>query len=634
METRRRLREPAGLAHPVRRHEVPGRLVARQRHARRVRRGKRERTADVGTFRKRSGRRPLAEGRRIWGASKRQGPSGHVQSPSCHSKWNGRRGRRSSHPSAGPNQIRFAGSSQLPRFRDRAPSDPRVVGQKAPDRQSPLRRPDPAPKSAAKRRTRPTRCAPALGRAVRRRSTLWASREPCCAAGCPSMLNGHFGRGVHMSRFIALAAAAAFSLSLVGANGCGGNNRPGQLPPGVNPGLSTEVISTYAEPLIVDWDSGHRTDLEVLTRDRIAVVRYQKNAIKMLKDCSLEGEYGYVGVNKKEDIIRMDSLDEVAANLPGIFATAGAKLGAEMQKGSTIDLGLVTVGKRTAVRTSAERAGSRVSATARPTSSVGPPSAPSRCRPGRSRSWPPWRGCSERGWRPDRPTAARCPTRTARFRSATARPRTRRTRPRVAARSCVSSSDPSTHRRNRRRRTTKAAWSRPTKSRSAARAWSGTAANAPPRTQPSPSLALARTRHSAGASARRTTPRAARSWPASSATRARIRSKRWSSSRKRVAWATRPPARSTAGTCSTASTSSRTSSRPSRRSKSPARQVTASAVHSWPACTAPASLPRPHQRRPSAYSSAPATAACPRAASSSAPCTKRGSGRREMPRRR
>ncbi len=158
-----------------------------------------------------------------------------------------------------------------------------------------------------------------------------------------------------MSRFIALAAAAAFSLSLVGANGCGGNNRPGRLPPGVNPGLSTEVVSTYAEPLIVDWDSGHRTDLEVLTRDRIAVVRYQKNAIKMLKDCSLEGEYGYVGVNKKEDVIRMDSLDEVAANLPGIFATAGAKLGAEMQKGSTIDLGLVTVGKRTAVRTSAER---------------------------------------------------------------------------------------------------------------------------------------------------------------------------------------------------------------------------------------------------------------------------------------
>lgn len=118
---------------------------------------------------------------------------------------------------------------------------------------------------------------------------------------------------------------------------------------------TAEVVSTYAEPLIVDWSSNHRTDLEVLTRDRIAVVRYQKNAIKMLKDCSIEGSYGYVGVTKKEDVIRYESMDEVAANLPGIFALGGAKLGADMQKGTTIDIGLVIVGKRTAVRTNAER---------------------------------------------------------------------------------------------------------------------------------------------------------------------------------------------------------------------------------------------------------------------------------------
>ncbi len=159
-----------------------------------------------------------------------------------------------------------------------------------------------------------------------------------------------------MSRFVLLAATAAVSLSMVGANGCGG----GGIKPGPNNGTgipgrqSAEVVSTYAEPLIVDWEPDHRTDLEVLTRDRIAVVRYQKNAIKMLKDCSIEGAYGYVGVNKKEQLIRYDSLDEVAANLPGIFAMGGAKLGADMQKGTTLDIGLVIVGKRTAVRTNAE----------------------------------------------------------------------------------------------------------------------------------------------------------------------------------------------------------------------------------------------------------------------------------------
>lgn len=160
-----------------------------------------------------------------------------------------------------------------------------------------------------------------------------------------------------MSRVLGLVASGVGVLGLVvGAGACG------SPPPPIDPGglggggPSTEVISTYAEPLIVDWSSDHRTDLEVLTRDRIAVVRYQKNAITMLKDCTLEGNYGYVGVTKKEDILRYDSLDEVAANLPGLFALGGAKLGADMERGTTIDIGLVIVGKRTAVRTNAERA--------------------------------------------------------------------------------------------------------------------------------------------------------------------------------------------------------------------------------------------------------------------------------------
>ncbi|MBK7579552.1 MAG: sel1 repeat family protein [Myxococcales bacterium] len=156
-----------------------------------------------------------------------------------------------------------------------------------------------------------------------------------------------------MSRSIAVAGIS-FIAVVIGA--CGGPTLPANNAGPTIGRPSADVVSTYAEPLIVDWDSDHRTDLEVLTRDRIAVVRYQKDAIMMLKDCTLEGSYGYVGVTKKEDLIRYESLDEVAANLPGIFAIGGASLGADMSKGTTIDIGLVVVGKRTAVRTSAERA--------------------------------------------------------------------------------------------------------------------------------------------------------------------------------------------------------------------------------------------------------------------------------------
>jgi TPR repeat protein len=159
-----------------------------------------------------------------------------------------------------------------------------------------------------------------------------------------------------MSRFVAFAVVAGVTLSMVGASACGPKAGPGPNPPTPINGLRADVVSTYAEPLIVDWESDQRADLEALTRKGgIAVVRYQKNAIKMLKDCSLEGGYGYVGVTPKEDIIRYDSMDEVAANLPGIFAAGGAQLGAEMQKGSTIDIGWVIVGKKTADRPLAKR---------------------------------------------------------------------------------------------------------------------------------------------------------------------------------------------------------------------------------------------------------------------------------------
>lgn len=160
-----------------------------------------------------------------------------------------------------------------------------------------------------------------------------------------------------MSRSAALVLLPVLALS--GAACGGGPGDPNKLKNGGSPtagmGLSTDVVDTYAEPLIVDWNPNHRTDLEVMTRDKIAVVRYQKNEIKLLKDCYVDGAYGYVGVTKKEQFIRYDSSDELAANLPGIFALGGAKLGAEMEQGTTVDIGLVIVGKRTAVRTNAQR---------------------------------------------------------------------------------------------------------------------------------------------------------------------------------------------------------------------------------------------------------------------------------------
>ncbi len=101
-------------------------------------------------------------------------------------------------------------------------------------------------------------------------------------------------------------------------------------------------VGDYAEPLIVDWRSKERLDLEVAMKDAVAVVAYDCKTIRVLKDCSLEGSYEYAGVSLKEDVVQLKNADEVRANLP----LSGVTLGGELERDSSIDIAMVMVGKR------------------------------------------------------------------------------------------------------------------------------------------------------------------------------------------------------------------------------------------------------------------------------------------------
>jgi uncharacterized protein len=100
--------------------------------------------------------------------------------------------------------------------------------------------------------------------------------------------------------------------------------------------------ASFAEPLVVDIKSSDRSDFEVAMKDGVAVVRFDCRTLKLLKNCSYHAAYSFVGVQRNEDVVRMNSKDEVSANMP----ISGAKLSAEMKSGSTLDLALITVGKR------------------------------------------------------------------------------------------------------------------------------------------------------------------------------------------------------------------------------------------------------------------------------------------------
>ncbi|MFO0566271.1 MAG: tetratricopeptide repeat protein [Polyangiaceae bacterium] len=111
-------------------------------------------------------------------------------------------------------------------------------------------------------------------------------------------------------------------------------------------------LARPVSPLVVDWKSGERTDLEVAMKQGVAVVAYDCKGLRILDGCKLEGSYGFAGVTPKEDLIQISSRDELWANLP----LSVGKLEGSLEGSSSIDLAVVLVGKRATLRGEGARA--------------------------------------------------------------------------------------------------------------------------------------------------------------------------------------------------------------------------------------------------------------------------------------
>ncbi|MEM6997147.1 MAG: hypothetical protein AAF721_41970, partial [Myxococcota bacterium] len=108
--------------------------------------------------------------------------------------------------------------------------------------------------------------------------------------------------------------------------------------------LACAAAGKRAAPLVLDWSAEVRTDLEIAMKSGVVVLRYECEQLEILPDCRLPGEYRFAGVTRKEEVIRLDSVDEIRASLPA----SAAKLEAELQSGASLELAMVTVGKASA----------------------------------------------------------------------------------------------------------------------------------------------------------------------------------------------------------------------------------------------------------------------------------------------
>jgi TPR repeat protein len=115
--------------------------------------------------------------------------------------------------------------------------------------------------------------------------------------------------------------------------------------------LECRTDQSMAEPLIVDWGSDDRTDLEISMRDGIVVAAYDCNSFRVLENCQAGSGYKFAGVGRKEDVIQIVGQDELHANFP----LGAAKFEAGLDRSSAIDIALVTVGKHRALTAKVSR---------------------------------------------------------------------------------------------------------------------------------------------------------------------------------------------------------------------------------------------------------------------------------------
>ncbi len=140
---------------------------------------------------------------------------------------------------------------------------------------------------------------------------------------------------------------------LVALTSCGGGSNAASVVRPSDPTAASALgeapcheADRYGEPLIVDWPTEQRSDLEVAMHEGVAVMSYSCKAVRLLKDCHIDGTYGFIGTTEREQVVKLENADEVQANLPTLGLSFLSKMSADMQRGATIDIALVTVGKR------------------------------------------------------------------------------------------------------------------------------------------------------------------------------------------------------------------------------------------------------------------------------------------------
>jgi hypothetical protein len=151
-------------------------------------------------------------------------------------------------------------------------------------------------------------------------------------------------------RAVAVAVACAALATYVVS--CAGGNAASQLAkaPEYQPKDQTKcsVEKSQAKPLIVEWPSADRGELEAQAHNRgLVVVRYVGCEMQLLDRCTTPVKYGYAPITRKKDRVTMRDADDLYANVP----VGAARLEAKLERSGQLDVDMTLVGRWEAERT-------------------------------------------------------------------------------------------------------------------------------------------------------------------------------------------------------------------------------------------------------------------------------------------
>lgn len=146
-----------------------------------------------------------------------------------------------------------------------------------------------------------------------------------------------------VSLLVAATATGLLSISC-GAGSAGRVVRPDEKKAADVLGGNGSCSSVGEEPqlLTLDWQDTLREDLETAMAKHVVVVHYGCDGVKVLRDCEVAGEYDFAGFSRAQTEAKLADEDQLKVNLP----VGAATFGAEIQRGSTIDITYVAVGQQ------------------------------------------------------------------------------------------------------------------------------------------------------------------------------------------------------------------------------------------------------------------------------------------------